>query len=64
MKRQWLIDARRELGLTQEELAVQAGVSVATVSLYEKGKTCKKVNARTVRKVCEVLNVDWHRFYE
>ena len=43
-------EVRRQLGLSQEELAHELGVSFATVNRWENGKTMPSKMARTVWK--------------
>ncbi|RLB14972.1 MAG: transcriptional regulator [Deltaproteobacteria bacterium] len=43
-------EVRRKLGLSQEELAHELGVSFATVNRWENGKTMPSKMARTVWK--------------
>ena len=50
----WISTKRKQLGLTQKELAGQVGVSTATVSLWETGQTTPSFRAR--RKVLDLLN--------
>lgn len=64
MKRTWLVAARRELDMTQAELARRSGVAQGTISGLETGKTGEKSSPKTVKKISSVLGIDWHRFYE
>jgi len=43
-------EVRRQLGLSQEELAHELGVSFATINRWENGKTMPSKMARTVWK--------------
>lgn len=47
---------RRELELTQEELATQAGVKVRALADIERGET-KDPRSETLRKLADVLQV-------
>lgn len=47
---------REERGLTQEQLAWQAGVSVATVSRAERSK--HETDANTLNKLAKALGVE------
>jgi len=49
-----LKEVRRQLGLSQEELAHALGVSFATVNRWENGKTVPSKMARMV----------WNQFYQ
>jgi HTH-type transcriptional regulator/antitoxin HipB len=53
-------DRRNELGITQEELAEQVGVSRVWIVAVEKGKSSAQVDLvlRTVRQLGLVLRVD------
>jgi DNA-binding transcriptional regulator YiaG len=47
-------EVRRQLGLSQEELARELGVSFATVNRWENGKTTPSKMAQTVwRQFCQ-----------
>lgn len=64
MKRTWLIAARREKDMTQAELAKQSGVAQGTISGLESGKIGYGSSPKTVKKISNVLDIDWHKFYE
>ncbi|MED4581833.1 helix-turn-helix transcriptional regulator [Brevibacillus choshinensis] len=49
-----LIDARLELGLTQEQLAIKAGLSRAMLSNIERGYTLPSL--RVAHRIALVLN--------
>ncbi|MFZ3046026.1 MAG: helix-turn-helix domain-containing protein [Desulfatirhabdiaceae bacterium] len=47
-------DVRRQLGLSQEELAHELGVSFATVNRWENGKTIpSKLARRQIEHLCK-----------
>lgn len=48
-----LRDARRERGLTQQDLAVRAGLAIRSVAAYEADETVP--GADQLRKLCEAL---------
>lgn len=48
--------ARKEANLTQADLALSCGVSVATVANWEKGKTEPTISQ--AKKIAEVVGVD------
>jgi len=50
-----LLEVRKELGLTQRELAARAGVSVAFIGQLEKGKV--KPSLKSVEKLAEALGI-------
>lgn len=48
-------------GLTQEELAVKAGISRAHVTRIERGSA--KPSVPVAKKLARILNVNWEDFY-
>lgn len=52
---QRLLARRKKLGLTQEDLAEQAGVSAQTISFAEQGR--KAMRADTIIGVCGALEI-------
>jgi DNA-binding XRE family transcriptional regulator len=50
-----LVALRSKVGLTQEELALQLGVTDHTVRNWEKGRSEAKLTLRQVKKLCELL---------
>jgi len=63
-----LVKRRKELGLTQRQVAETIGVTVQTVSNWETGINLPKLTIPQVVKLCEVLNTDIYElkkiFYE
>jgi putative transcriptional regulator len=54
-------DVRRQLGLSQEELAHELGVSFATVNRWENGKTIpSKLARRQIENLCRDKNIVTH----
>jgi transcriptional regulator with XRE-family HTH domain len=51
-----LRDARRQTGLSREQLAVRAGISMSALCSYEQGRVIPTVN--TGAALAEVLGVD------
>ena len=58
---EWLKKRRLELGLKQEELAAQCGISQNHYSNIETG--IRKPSVDVAKKIGEVLGVEWTRFY-
>lgn len=61
MKRYWLIQIRKQKGLTQKELALKVGLTRQMISAIEQGIGTKP---STAQKIAAVLGFDWTRFYE
>lgn len=59
--RQWLIDAREGLGLTQTQVAAQAGVTTAHVFMIERGQRCP--SPEVAQRIGSVLGIDWTLFF-
>jgi transcriptional regulator with XRE-family HTH domain len=57
---QVLMEARRELGVTQQEVAERAEISVAMVSAYERGKASPQLVS--LGKVLAALGLDAEEF--
>lgn len=55
--REWLIKKRKELGITQSELALRLGISQQYVSLIEKGNRQEKITVDLIYKLAEVLKI-------
>jgi len=53
--------ARQALDWTQNELAVQAGISARTVHAVEKGRPCRQA---TKRRILAALGVPWDLRFE
>jgi len=51
-----LRDRRESLGLTQEQIAWEAGVAQGSISYYEQGKS--EIPLRVLIDICRHLNVD------
>ena len=59
-----LVKRRKELGLTQRQVAETVGVTVQTVSNWETGINLPKLTIPQVVKLCEVLNADIYELKE
>lgn len=53
---------RNEIGIKQEELARECGVSRTTISMIEIGEN--KPSVPLAQKLGQVLDVDWKGFFE
>lgn len=60
-RRQWLIDLRKQLKMTQEEVANKAGIERST---YTKAENGNPVSVPTAKKIANVLNCEWYLFFE
>lgn len=59
--RAWLIDARKQKSLTQEEVAQYLGVTSTEIGKYERGERTPK--PKNAQKLGELLGFDWTQFY-
>lgn len=57
-----LRDKRKQLGMTQEELAKQAHISREYVNYLERGKY--ECGVKTARAIAKVLGCDWVELYD
>lgn len=55
--RKWLIDRRRFLGMTQQNVAIALGVSQQYYNLFERGKREKKMKIDTAFKLSDILKI-------
>ncbi len=59
---EWLIEIRKNKDLTQKEVAILANISQAHYATIETG--VKKPSVKTAKKIAEVLEFEWTRFFE
>ena len=59
--RLWLIEKRKHLGLTQEEVSRAAGISRSYYARIECGDF--ELPPKTAKKIADVLLFDWTEFY-
>ena len=59
-----LREARRRAMLTQEELAEESGVGVATIIRIERGQLRTEPHFGTLRKLASVLDINPHELLE
>lgn len=62
MKREWLINKRIEKKLSQKELAEKCDVSQVSIARIESGE--RRPSPELAKKIADVLNFSWTRFYE
>lgn len=62
VKRDWMKEKRKELGLTQVQLSAKANVSIRSISHAEMGTRDPEVPI--AKRLANVLGVDWTKFYE
>ena len=62
MKREWLIQSRKEKGITQEELAELCDSTQMMISNIENG--IRRPSPELAQKIASVLGFDWTKFYE
>lgn len=60
--RGWLIQIRKEAGLSQADVAHQAGISQPSYNAIELGRSGPK--PATAKRIASVLRFPWTRFYE
>lgn len=60
--REWLIEMRNKKEATQEEIATLCGISRQYYGFVESGE--RNVPVKTAKKIAEVLDFDWQKFYE
>lgn len=60
--RDWLVDKRKEKGMTQDEVATDCGISRQYYSFIEKGD--RNCPVETAKKIAAVLGFEWTRFFE
>ncbi|MCL2076865.1 MAG: helix-turn-helix domain-containing protein [Oscillospiraceae bacterium] len=59
---EWLRQKRQEKGITQEKIALFVGIARAYYTNIEKGS--RNPSVETAKKIAEVLDFDWTRFFE
>ena len=60
--RNWLIELRKEKGVSQQQIATDCGISRQYYGLIEQGE--RNVPVKTAKKLATVLNFDWQKFFE
>ena len=62
--RKWLKEIRKKKGLSQYQVARQAKLSQSYYAGIETGERGHKLPVQTAKKIAEVLDFDWTKFYE
>lgn len=62
--RKWLKEIREKKGLSQYEVAEKAKLSQSYYAGIEIGVRGSKLPVETAKKIAEVLDFDWIKFYE
>lgn len=62
MQRKWLIKIRKNMNLTQQNVAEKAGISRAYYTEIELG--VKNPTVITAQKIAKILNISWVIFFE
>ena len=60
--RDWLVEARKEKGLTQAEAATKCGISRQYYSFIENGDRNCPVD--TAKKIANAFGFSWTKFFE
>lgn len=60
--RTWLKDLRKNLHLTQSQLAEKIGVDVTLIGKIENGS--RRPSVKTAMKIADTLGFEWTRFYD
>lgn len=62
--RRWLIEIRKEKGMSQYNVAEKCGISQSYYAAIEIGERGKPLSVNTAKKIAAVLGFDWTRFYD
>ena len=60
-KRKFLVDARKEKNMTQEQVAKQAGIARTTYTMIENGE--RSLSVEVAKKISIVLEIEWTLFF-
>lgn len=58
---EWLAQARKDRGMTQQDVADRCGITRQMVSAIERGRTLPSVPV--AKAIAEVVGTCWTRFY-
>lgn len=61
-KREWLITKRKKKGLSQKEVARLINATQQMYSYVENGR--RTPSTKLAKKIADVLNFSWTKFYE
>lgn len=64
LKREWLLNARKSAGLTQQQTAREAGISANHYCNIENGVRGSRISAKVAKNIAQTLKIDWTKFYE
>lgn len=59
--REWLVCKRKEKGLTQEEVAIRAGIARTTYAMIEQGN--RDPSVPVAKRIADVIGFEWPLFY-
>jgi putative transcriptional regulator len=62
MKRTWLVDARKEKGIKQQELAEMAQIAKSYLSEIENGN--RTPSGHTALRISKIIDVPMEKFFE
>lgn len=60
--RQWLLDIRKNLELTQEQVAEKAEIARQTYSMIETGE--RNPSVKNAKKIANALEFEWTLFFD
>ncbi|KLV15501.1 helix-turn-helix transcriptional regulator [Bacillus altitudinis] len=60
--REWLKKKRTEKNMTQEDVALKAGIARTTYASIEQGE--RNAGVKTAKSISKVLEFDWTLFFE
>ncbi len=58
----WLVQARKDRGMTQQDVADRCGITRQMVSAIERGRTLPSVPV--AKAIASVLEIHWTKFFE
>ena len=62
--REWLVAIREERQLSQKDVSEKVGISQPSYNNIEHGIPGKGPSVSTAKKISEVLDFDWTRFFD
>ncbi|MCM3168994.1 helix-turn-helix domain-containing protein [Peribacillus frigoritolerans] len=60
--RQWLLDKRNKVNLTQDEVATQANIKRPYYTQIESG--VRSPSVKVAKEIAEIIGFDWTLFFE
>ncbi|OOV78858.1 helix-turn-helix domain-containing protein [Mammaliicoccus fleurettii] len=61
MNNKWLLDRRKELGMTQQDLANITGLHRSYITMIENGT--RNPSVTSAKKIAKAINVEWVIFF-